>query len=113
MWLPNITKTTITQYMFYIFQPHKVSISQSQNIMLKYYFSNTTVAHKRLSIDKTLIQTIYTCVSKVARFVYFHVVFVFSRWFINILKQRQIQQITKKMYNVSIKLCYSSPLLRQ
>ena len=31
--LPNIIKTTITQYMFYIFQPHKVSISHSQHII--------------------------------------------------------------------------------
>jgi hypothetical protein len=38
LWLPNIIKTTITQYMFYIFQPHTVSISHC-NIL---YIHNKT-----------------------------------------------------------------------
>ena len=33
LWLPNIIKTTITQYVVYIFQPHTVSISHSQHII--------------------------------------------------------------------------------
>jgi hypothetical protein len=38
LWLPNIIKTTIAQYMFYIFKPHTVSISHSQHIIHTFIF---------------------------------------------------------------------------